>query len=780
MPAAWDWTKTGSVTVPPNAAAVEVHFAFDPIDAYHNNYFGWLLDDVIVTCSEEIPTLGWDPDTPTSLPQGQEGEPKYVLNPSQTPSESGFNDWVTGPTDRRFWLAKPCDDPRCPYPCGCEPLDARDENPLPERVVLTEDGQLVGVVQDGEAGTYEFWVLVESGSEQGRDYSCICKKFVLAIRSPTGNACLIFDDFANWAHCWIPTPGANVDLWHEVNTSFTCVDLTDYGSAAFFGQDATCDYATGNRVKGAFCSPTIPIGEEYRGYELTLGFKSFRGVEDYAGGGYDKTWVQFGTDGGVTWQPEKPEDSPWYRDSGDPLEQRAWTWQDVGPTGVYIPSTGTYDVRVRFCFDSVDGYNNKDQTTADAFYGWLVDEVTVCWEPTVGEITTECPLPDGYIGENYQVELHHSGGPAGSPIWRAENPGLPDGLVITTDGAGKPVIKGTPRGPAGEFCFDLVLYMGQEEIDRKECCITIHDQRCFFFEDFEGDPDWAWTGLWNRASDVEIPAPPVAPVDIEAISIGDGNHVGYFGHPVPHAQQLTYRMVPDDRSQGELSLWKNPAGIDISTARYLELTFQSFRQVESFNKPYDKTKVQVRFDTSPVWYTVWYKDARNPSSTDWEDEIANKGIAFERPALATKMWIRFVFDSVDRWYNNYFGWAVDNVKVCLAQDGGPIAPDIEPMGVVGRLEERELSVMNVPNPVRDVHTTTFTVRGLDIEAMKIQIFDLNETLVFEQEIAGNELVWHTENNYGENLANGVYFYRAFAKIGGVWIATKFEKLVILR
>jgi len=92
----------------------------------------------------------------------------------------------------------------------------------------------------------------------------------------------------------------------------------------------------------------------------------------------------------------------------------------------------------------------------------------------------------------------------------------------------------------------------------------------------------------------------------------------------------------------------------------------------------------------------------------------------------------------------------------------------------------QISVFNIPNPVRDVHTTKFTVRGIGIEAIKIQIFGLDETMVFEQEAAGNELEWHTVNDYGEYVANGVYFYRALVKMGGKWISTGFQKLVILR
>jgi hypothetical protein len=72
------------------------------------------------------------------------------------------------------------------------------------------------------------------------------------------------------------------------------------------------------------------------------------------------------------------------------------------------------------------------------------------------------------------------------------------------------------------------------------------------------------------------------------------------------------------------------------------------------------------------------------------------------------------------------------------------------------------------------------VRSPDVEAMRIQIFDLAGSLVYEEEISSNELVWHTENNYGEYLANGIYLYRASVLINGEWVETTVQKLVILR
>ena len=68
-----------------------------------------------------------------------------------------------------------------------------------------------------------------------------------------------------------------------------------------------------------------------------------------------------------------------------------------------------------------------------------------------------------------------------------------------------------------------------------------------------------------------------------------------------------------------------------------------------------------------------------------------------------------------------------------------------------------------------------------VEAIKIRVFDLSGRLVYSSgEITGTSLDWHTENDYGDILANGVYLWKMYAKIGGEWIESKVKKLVILR
>ena len=82
--------------------------------------------------------------------------------------------------------------------------------------------------------------------------------------------------------------------------------------------------------------------------------------------------------------------------------------------------------------------------------------------------------------------------------------------------------------------------------------------------------------------------------------------------------------------------------------------------------------------------------------------------------------------------------------------------------------------MNSPNPVTDVHTTTFAVKGAGaafVSALKVRIYNLAGRLVYEDEVAGTSLAWHTDSDYGEYLANGVYLYKLYALVNGEWVAS---------
>jgi hypothetical protein len=54
-----------------------------------------------------------------------------------------------------------------------------------------------------------------------------------------------------------------------------------------------------------------------------------------------------------------------------------------------------------------------------------------------------------------------------------------------------------------------------------------------------------------------------------------------------------------------------------------------------------------------------------------------------------------------------------------------------------------------------------------------------EQKVFTQEIAAKELEWHTNNDTGKLLANGVHLYQVWVKIADTWYPTGVHKLAVI-
>jgi len=748
-----DWLFSGYFTEarPQTASYVQLSFHFEAVDDYGNDYAGWFIDDVELNCFDGVQQICWEENTPTILPQGYinegENEAKY---------EFDFAGYVTPDNleTLRFYLAAPTEEDSCDCGYGdCRKLTDRDVYPLPERLTLSPEGLLYGTITPEMQGNYTFWVMAETAGL--RDGNCACYEFHLVIRSAAGQSGAVYEYAGPDQTFTLCGETANPDynLWNETDlVAGTCIPDPDGGDAAtygiYFGLPAECDYDTGKRVKGCYCIDLSSAVYGYAGSEIELGFKHWRDVESYLDGSYDKTYVEISTDGDL-WVPVPG--LSW--DSTNPC-QPLWLWEQLD-TGILV--TADEILLLRFCFDSVDGFNNE-------FVGWIITELMV-WlnEPTLE--LDNCPLPGGFVSEPYEYQIVYAGG---TPVTNGglTVTGLPEGLELV---GGK--IVGEPRR-SGTFPLTIDV----PNVDTEQCDLVIEEQRCFFYENFEDDPIWVWTGLWWRVGPNAGTFDATPPCDITQLppDLLD-NHVAAYNYN----NNADTDYDTGDRTTGLLSLLDLPAGLDVSGVPYIDITFDSCREVEQFSAGYDQTKVQVRFDTSPAWYTVWYKDS-SYANGGWVTERANHGVPFEVPTGASKMWVRFVFDSVDEYYNAYFGWMIDNIWICNSATGGPIQPESSYMTERGTRSLGTVSVSNYPNPVEDVHTTTFTVRGEGVEAIRIQIFDQNETLVFEQQIEGQELEWHTDNQYGEYLANGTYYYRAYALVDGQWVPTRFEKVVILR
>jgi len=120
------------------------------------------------------------------------------------------------------------------------------------------------------------------------------------------------------------------------------------------------------------------------------------------------------------------------------------------------------------------------------------------------------------------------------------------------------------------------------------------------------------------------------------------------------------------------------------------------------------------------------------------------------------------------------------------QERGLELPPSPPTELPGRDVKEvlaELTVRNIPNPVRSEHTTVFKVEGVGsdlVDEIRVDIYDQSGACVFRRRIAGKELEWHTVNDAGELLANGVYLYQVWVRIDEIWYPMKIQKLAVVR
>jgi hypothetical protein len=752
------------IKIPPKATRMRIRFVFNSVDGSNNDNFGWIIDNVVKQHSPS--PVGCKIET-DSLLQAEVGKKYGESHPDGTYFELLPQVIDGATTGARSWSIVSVTK------------DGRPSS-LPRRLALDPRGRLYGELDPGTSGTYE--ITFQLVCFDGRPDT---KTLVLNVRAPTGGTSQLgSEDFDDPGDDGLSTSGTNTvegaqlptvagpcpNLWHQTGNVKYALDTTalkdDYHHVAYFGQyddgKPTVQYDPNyacSRAKGCMITRQFPVLAEHDGQELIVGFKSWRNVEYFTDGEYDRTWVDIHFEGG-NWQ------TIWSKSSKD-QSLAAWTWQEVH-TGLELKQG--VKIQVRFCFDSIDSYNNGKAGEA---YGWLVDEISL-YAGSAELSISNCPAGNTSVGEYYKEGIRASGGTIANPRFEIASGELPPGLgLIQPDASGDrrlAHIEGIAR-TAGTYMFTIrARDDGWTEVATRQCTIVVTEDVTLLYEDFEDDPSWSLGGLWHFTTDGGV---------IGVDNTGPTNHAAYYGqndttNPNYKTGSRTTGMLT--LVTPEIDLASGPGETQVDAVK---IEFEYWREVESFgNGNYDKTLLQVKLDDGD-WTTVWSLDSSVGSASDW--------ITTDVPAFLTNgastMYIRFVFDSIDKWYNNYTGFLVDNIKVHNTDSTG--VSQLSAMAVSqihenARNLAEDLEVMNIPNPVRDVHTTTFMVRSVAVEAMKIQIFDLSGALVFEEETPGNELEYHTVNDYGEYLANGIYLYRAFVLIGGEWIQTDLQKLVILR
>jgi len=750
--------------IPPAATRMKVRFGFNSVDGSKNGYLGWIVDNVKKEHSAEPPGCTIVTET---LPQGEIGV-KYD-----------------------FWL-----NPNCQSHSSVRSYTLVDVKKngvsqganLPERLALDSCGRLYGEPDPGTSGTYEITlrlVCTDGGSQT--------KTLFLNIRAPATNTSSMIgqagelpENFGGATSGLWRVDGQPFglqqgcpNLWHEAHHVKYALDTAalkaDYGEVAFFGQDDDGiphtlsgwdpNYQC-SRAKGCLTSKLYQVVDpSHDGQELVVGFKSWRNVEFFEGGEYDITSVEVRREGESSWT------EIWRRTSQD-VSLATWTWQEVH-TGILLEYG--QKVQIRFCFDSVDAYSNRKDGEC---YGWLIDEVSL-YAGSAELNIVNCPRETTSVGDFYKEKITASGGTAGlALIWEIAIGELPPGLGLTVDPIDRRTawIEGIPReengGRGGEYSKTFTIRVRDanwNEVATRQCTITVGSNVTLLIEDFENDPAWSQGGLWHFTVDAGVAGVP---------DLGAANHAAYYGRddqgagtgPNYDVQAVTSGMltlVDTDVSQPGDTL------IDTTGVSAFKVQFDYFRQVESFGGQYDRTLVQVKFGSAGEWKTIFVLDSSTVSDAEWKTVQVGP-----YNTEGDTMSIRFLFDSVDKWYNDYIGWLVDNLKIESATTGSPIPP--MSLRSDPRDPSESLDLRNVPNPITDVHTTTFMVRSEGVEAMRIEIYDLSGKLVFSKEVPSNELVWHTDNDFGEYLSNGIYIYRAYVLMNGDWVETDFRKLVILR
>jgi len=748
--AAWESVAIDLV-VPEGSKRLTVRFRFDSVDGYANRYLGWLIDNVVIGGARAV-------ISPEELPQGVVGVPYYV----EIMSTEWGEDWV--------WFVER------------EELDEGEEVGLEavNRLVARHERSghvlvIEGVPTEAVREILTVSILDDRGAEVASvDYD-------LVIREPGTEGLGAEYEFATEEGWSSPDPLSGGVGWHHLTSEAGCAPrlagavlddaagLREAPECWYFGNPTTGDYQGGGRVRGVLVSGNVldgadgrPSVGEVEGEAFTISFLHWRQVEYFKGGAYDITKLEISFDGGANWIPL------WELNSKTASKQ-GWEQVELSEFESGDPLTvpeGASGLWLRFTFDSKDG-------VANGFLGWLIDHVRVVFGgvevPTPITILTQ-QLPKGYVDEEYEATLSATGG-SGDYVWTVEvggddlnDPASPIPGLRYEPATGR--IYGTPESP-DTYALQVSVTDQAGQGAQAEFDLVIEELGSIAYWDFEADVSgWKKSGLWHVAVGGEDNLPnAVLPV---------GQHAFYYG-----------KASTGNYDAGVTSGYLTSPVIDVSGVAAFKVSWRYFREVEEYPGMYDVTRVQLKLSDDPdegEWVTIWTKSSKDPTlcvtpdGYTWVEVLAddNKYLTGGKHYLQ----IRFWFSSGDAMNNDYMGWLVDDVEVSAASaaEAGPLAvAAVAPAAPAVRLE-----VYNLPNPVRDVHTTRFTVRGGEVDAIRVEIYDLSGRLVWSGEAPEGELEWHTDDLAGTWVANGVYLYLAYARMAGEWVFLGAHKLVVLR
>jgi parallel beta-helix repeat protein len=264
-----------------------------------------------------------------------------------------------------------------------------------------------------------------------------------------------------------------------------------------------------------------------------------------------------------------------------------------------------------------------------------------------------------------------------------------------------------------------------------------------------------------------------------------GDTAGIFGVTLYWWNGTTYTQYTGTAAiEPVKGYWANlPANKTVTASGTIPTTDQTVALVKGWNMisvpwAYPKAAIQVQKGTeTKSWADAvaagWVRD------TIWGYDGAYQSVTTLDPWYG--YWVRALVDGLSL----KFAYASRLTTLCVScLEAKAVVPEGEELPPAPpAASAAEFTFVNVPNPIRDVHTTTFKVLGplsSMVTEIKVQVFDLTGKLVWEGTAAGAELTWHTDDLTGVYLANGVYLYKVYVKVGDAWISSGVLKLVIQR
>jgi len=836
--ATWTASPQIALAVPVGVASLQVEFRFDSVNGTANRYTGWFVDDVAVSQNTCVYQL-----TPAARGfgiAGGDGTVSVVATRADCDWTAAVDvGWITitsggaGPGSKTlsYTVGANAGGERTGHITVGEATHTVTQEGLDCTVGLAPEARAFGV--EGGSGTVEVtlpsalcdwtaradvgWVTITSG---GAGPGSKTLSYTVAANAGGGRTGHITVDGAThtvtqsgrgYAESFEGDVSGwrGTGLWH-----LTERESRSPSHSFWFGDEASGTYERlwwnrwggSMRSSGNLSSPVIPVTG---GQAAMLSFWYWREVESYTAQARDVTsvWVRYGAG---AWQ------EVWRLDS---RTASAATWTASPQIALAVP-VGVASLQVEFRFDSVNG-------TANRYTGWFVDDVAVSQNTCVYQLTpaargfgiaggdgtvsvvatrADCDwtaavdvgwitITSGGAGPGSKTLSYTVGANAGGErtghitVGEATHTVTQEGLDCTVGLApearafgveggsgtvevtlpsalcdwtaradvGWVTITSGGAGPGSKTLSYTVAAnagggrTGHITVDGATHTVTQSGRG--YAESFEGDVSgWRGTGLWHL-TERESRSP---------------SHGFWFGDDATgsYEQRSRNRWGGPMRSSGNLS---SPV-IPVTGGQAAVLSFWYWREVESYTaQARDVTSVWVRYGAG-AWQEVWRLDSCTASAATW---TASPQIALAVPVGVASLRVEFRFDSVNGTANRYTGWFVDDVQVCGAGAG--------PLGVsLPDAAERSPQVEAVPNPVRDLNTTYFSVSGVAASAIRVRIYDLSGRRVWESECACTDLPWHTEGLDGLPLANGVYLYTASVLVNGEWLELELDKVVILR